>query len=150
MKRLAMLVAATAAVIALLVTIRALDGSDSHDQPAAISTPATVPTSGGLPTSTSAAPPPHYRSGTVVKDDHTDYGTVRLKVTTKKGRIVRIDVLELPHANQVDRQLSGPAAHTLTSEVLSAQTASVDMVSGATYTSEGYLNSLQAALDQLS
>jgi uncharacterized protein with FMN-binding domain len=149
MRRLAILVVATAAVIALLVTIRAVDGSSSHDRADALSSPPAVSPSGGPP-STTAARPPHYRSGTVIKDDQTDYGTVRLKVTTKKGRIAHIDLLELPHANGVDRQLSGPAAETLTREVLRVQTADVDVVSGATYTSEGYLNSLQAALDQLS
>jgi uncharacterized protein with FMN-binding domain len=151
MRRLVMLIVATAAVIALLVTIRAADRSDVRNRPAALSSPPTaLPTLGSPSSSTSAVPPPHYRSGTVVKEDHTDYGTVRLKVTTKNGRIVEIGVLQLPHANEVDRELSEPAARALTREVLRVQTADVDIVSGATYTSQGYLNSLQAALDQLS
>jgi uncharacterized protein with FMN-binding domain len=148
MRRLTILIVATAALIALLVTVHAVDGSNA-DHPAARET-VPAPPSVGLPSSTSSTPPPHYRSGTVIKADHTDYGTVRLKVTAKHGRIVRIDVLELPHANEVDRELSKPAAQTLTHEALRVQTADVDIVSGATYTSEGYLNSLQAALDQLS
>ena len=150
MRRLAVLVVATAAVVALLVTIRAVDGSDHSKRPAALASPPVETSSGALPSSTRPTPPPHYRSGTVVTADHTDYGTVRLKVTTSKGRIAGIDVLELPHANEVDRELSEPAARALTREVLRVQTADVDVVSGATYTSTGYLNSLQAALDQLS
>jgi uncharacterized protein with FMN-binding domain len=150
MKRLAILVAATAAVIALLVTIRALHGPEHNDRPAAISPGPTPRTAGSRAASTSTSPPPHYRSGTVTRGDHTDFGDVRLRVTTRSGRIVHIDVLEIPHANEVDRQLSQPAVHMLTDEVLRVQTAAVDIVSGATYTSEGYLASLQAALDQLS
>jgi uncharacterized protein with FMN-binding domain len=148
MKRLALLLAATGAVVALLVTIRALDGPDKHPKPAAISAPP-VPGSVAVSTSTSAAPPPHYRAGTVVTGAHTDYGDVRLRVVTATGRIVRIEVLEVPHGNEVDRQLSWPAVRTLTQEVLRVQTADVDVVSGATYTSTGYLSSLQAALDRL-
>lgn len=148
MRRLALLVAATAAAVALLVTVRALDGPGKHEQPAAISSPR-IPVPDGVPTSTSAAPPPHYRTGAVVTQTHTDYGDVRLRVVTATGRIVRIEVLEVPHANDVDRQLSGPAVRTLTREVLRVQTADVDVVSGATYTSDGYLTSLQAALDRL-
>jgi uncharacterized protein with FMN-binding domain len=148
MRRLTILIVATAALVALLVTVHAVDGS-SDDRPAARETVSPPPTV-ALPSSTSITPPPHYRSGTVIKADQTDYGTVRLQVTAKKGRIVRIDVLELPHANEVDRELSKPAAQTLTREALRVQAADVDIVSGATYTSEGYLNSLQAALDQLS
>ena len=81
---------------------------------------------------------------------HTDYGYVRVRVTTAHGRIVRVVALELPHMNPVDVQLSEPAARALALEVLRTQRADVDAVSGATYTSEGYLRSLQSALDRLS
>lgn len=149
MRRLAFLIAATAAAVALLVSVRAAHTTKPDARPAAISTPP-APLTGASPTSSSAPPPPpHYRTGTVLTRAHTDFGDVRLRVVTAKGRITRIDVLEVPHGNEVDRQLSWPAVRTLTREVLNVQTADVDMVSGATYTSTGYLTSLQAALDQL-
>jgi len=70
-------------------------------------------------------------------------------VTVAHGRIVDVTAVQLPHGNQMDVRLSKPAARTLEGEVISTQSAQVDMVSGATYTSQGYLRSLQSALDQL-
>jgi len=81
---------------------------------------------------------------------HTDYGGVQVRVTVSHGRIVNVTALQLPHGNQMDVQLSKPAARMLEREVISEQSAQVDMVSGATYTSQGYLRSLQSALDRLS
>jgi len=71
-------------------------------------------------------------------------------VTVIHGRIVNVAALRLPHGNQMDTELSKPAARVLERRVISAQSADVDVVSGATYTSEGYLRSLQSALDRLS
>jgi uncharacterized protein with FMN-binding domain len=80
----------------------------------------------------------------------TDYGAVQVRVTVTDGRIVNVAALRLPHGNQMDVQLSRPAARVLESRIISAQSADVDMVSGATYTREGYLRSVQSALDRLS
>lgn len=142
MKRLLLLLVATGAVVALLVTARASD-KPAPRPPAAISSPHTP---APPPSST---PPPVYRAGTAAGAAPTDYGDVRVRVTVAKGRIVQVVALELPHGNPTDVQLSKPAARTLQREVLSAQTADVDVVTGATYTSTGYLTSVQAALDQL-
>jgi uncharacterized protein with FMN-binding domain len=143
MRRLVLLLVATGAVVALLVTVRTTDKSPQRP-PAAISSPG-IPSA--PPTST---PPPVYRAGTATGAAHTDYGDVRVRVTVAKGRIVRVVAVELPHGNATDVQLSKPAARTLARQVLQAQTVDVDIVTGATYTSTGYLTSLQAALDQLS
>lgn len=152
MKRLALLVAGTAAVVAVIVTVRphhaaaprrpvAIDSTTLPLPSVAISTPATP----------SPSPPPHYRTGTITGPRvHTDYGYVRVKVRAAHGRIVRVVALELPHMTPVDVQLSRPAANELAREVVRTQRADVDTVSGATYTSEGYLSSLQSALDRLS
>jgi uncharacterized protein with FMN-binding domain len=144
MRYLALLLVATAAVIALLVTVRPHD-KPAHRPPAAIASTAAVSPSG----TTTTPAPPVYRSGTATAAAHTDFGDVRVRVTVARGRIVQVVAVELPHANPTDLQLSKPAARTLEREVLQAQSADVDVVSGATYTSTGYLNSLQAALDQL-
>jgi len=144
MRYLALLLVATAAVIALVVTVRPND-KPAHRPPAAISS--TAAASASRTTTTPA--PPVYRSGTATAGAHTDFGDVRVSVTVARGRIVHVVAVELPHANEMDVQLSKPAARTLEREVLQAQSADVDVVSGATYTSTGYLNSLQAALDQL-
>ena len=144
MRRLALLVVATAAVITLVVLLRAHD-KPAPTRPAAISSAAHT---AAAPASTSA--PPQYRSGTVTTRAHTDYGDVRVRVTVAHGRIVHATAVEVPHGNSVDVELSKPAVRTLEREVLRAQSAEVDMVSGATFTCTGYLKSVQAALDRLS
>jgi uncharacterized protein with FMN-binding domain len=150
MRRLALLLAATAAVVTLVVIARP-DAPRAERPPAAIGSPnGTSPTAvTTVPTATSSSPP-RYRSGTATAVAHTDFGDVRVRVTVAHGRIVRATAVEVPHGNEMDVELSKPAVRTLEREVLDAQTVDVDLVSGATYTSTGYLSSLQAALDQLS
>lgn len=79
----------------------------------------------------------------------TDYGVVQVRVTVDQRRIIEVKALELPHGNPLDVQLSAMAVPKLRSAVLAAQSAHVDMVSQATVTSDGYLRSLQSALDML-
>jgi uncharacterized protein with FMN-binding domain len=80
---------------------------------------------------------------------HTDYGPVQVRVTAVDQRLADIVAVQLPHASPLDRQLSKPAADTLRRQVLAAQSVDVDSVSGATYTSAGYLQSLESALRKL-
>jgi len=77
----------------------------------------------------------------------TPYGTVQVQVTISGGRIADVTTLQLPGGNGHSTQIAQYAAPHLRSEVLAAQSANVNTVSGATYTSQGYLRSLQAALD---
>jgi uncharacterized protein with FMN-binding domain len=79
----------------------------------------------------------------------TDYGPVQVRLATANGRIIDVTTVQLPHAAPMDRQLSEPAAATLRGRVLAAQSADVDSVSGATFTSSGYLRSLESALHKL-
>jgi uncharacterized protein with FMN-binding domain len=144
MKRLVLLILATAAVIALVVVIRP-HHRPVKQPPAAIDS--TIARSTPAPTTPSR---PVYRSGTATTVAHTDYGDVRVRVTVAHGRIIGATAVEIPHGNPMDVELSRPAVQQLEQEVLRTQSADVDVVSGATYTSTGYLNSLQAALDRLS
>lgn len=80
---------------------------------------------------------------------NTPYGPVQIRVTSSNGQITNVDVLQAPWGNPQDQQINGYALPILVQETLKAQTASIDMVSGATYTSNGYVMSLQSALDQL-
>jgi uncharacterized protein with FMN-binding domain len=75
------------------------------------------------------------------------HGIVQVRATVTAGRIIDVDALSLPHDNPHSWGGSSGAAAKLRTEVLSKQSAAVDIVSGATYTSCGYLSSLQAALD---
>lgn len=75
------------------------------------------------------------------------HGLVQVEVTAMGSRIVDVEAVQLPHDNNHSWEDSQHAAAVLRSEILSKQTTNLDVVSGATYTSEGYLESLNAALD---
>jgi len=77
----------------------------------------------------------------------TRFGTVQVQVTIQNGKITEVTPLQLTDAERKSAQISSRAAPVLRSEVLHAQSANVQTVSGATVTSEAYLSSLQAALD---
>jgi uncharacterized protein with FMN-binding domain len=78
----------------------------------------------------------------------TRYGPVQLRITLTGGKITQVSVLQAPSDNPRDAEITGFAVPQLTQEALAAQSARIDTVSGATYTSEGYLQSLQSALDK--
>jgi uncharacterized protein with FMN-binding domain len=63
------------------------------------------------------------------------------------GKISDVQAIELPSGGR-SGQISNYVAPILASEALKAQNASIDIVSGATYTSQAYARSLQSALDQ--
>ena len=75
------------------------------------------------------------------------FGPVQVQVTIAGGQITDVTPLALPTGGRSGR-ISSYAAPTLRSEVLNAQSAAIDIVSGATYTSAAYSQSLQSALDQ--
>lgn len=77
------------------------------------------------------------------------HGIVQVQVEVVSGRIIEVKALQLPHDNPHSWDDSTEAAAKLRTEVLAAQSADVNVVSGATYTSRGYARSLQAALDAL-
>ena len=144
MRRLLLLVSGTAAAIVVVVAIRT-HAQPPHHPPGKPSP--TVRVALPSPSATRHAYHSGVAAGAVAR---TDYGAVQVRVTVTGGRIVKVAALRLPHGNQMDVQLSKPAARVLERRVITAQSANVDMVSGATYTSEGYLSSLQSALDRLS
>lgn len=78
----------------------------------------------------------------------TEYGPVQVQVTLTGSKITDIATLQLPNDNQRDLDLASYAVPELRSQALAAQSAQIDTVSGATYTSEGYIQSLQSALDR--
>ena len=105
--------------------------------------PVTTP-SGTTATATTSA------SDTVFTGDtaSTRWGDVQVAITVTGGQITAVTVPEYPTGNQKDQQINARALPVLVQETISAQSADIDMVSGATVTSEGYLTSLQSALDR--
>ena len=77
----------------------------------------------------------------------TRYGPVQVEVVVADGRISDVVALQLPTGRR-SGQISQAAEPILHDEALQAQSASIDLVSGATYTSDAYAQSLQAAIDQ--
>lgn len=88
-------------------------------------------------------------SGTFTgKDILTRFGDVQVSVTLKHGRIVDVQWLKLPFDRERSLIISRQASPILRNEVLSAQSARINLLSGATYTSDGWANSVQSALSQ--
>ena len=78
----------------------------------------------------------------------TRWGPVQVAVTVTGGQITSVAVVQYPSGNPEDDRINSYALPILVDETVQAQSASIDMVSGATVTSDGYLQSLQSALDQ--
>jgi uncharacterized protein with FMN-binding domain len=77
----------------------------------------------------------------------TRYGPVQVEITVDGSQVTAVVALQLPDGDRRSAQISRRVEDTLSSQALRAQAGSIDGVSGATYTSEAYAESLQAALD---
>jgi uncharacterized protein with FMN-binding domain len=128
---------------------------------ASVAVPATTGTSGGSSSSSASSSSSSSASGSTNSTGNssatttvtgtaasTRYGPVQVRLTIANGKITAVDVLEYPENNGKDQQINARALPVLVQETLDAQSADIDMVSGATVTSEGYVESLQSALDQ--
>ena len=73
---------------------------------------------------------------------------MQVQITVEDGKVTKSIVLQVPWNDRKDQEINSRAVPTLNVETVQAQSADIDMVSGATYTSKGYIESLQAALDQ--
>ena len=76
------------------------------------------------------------------------FGPVQVQAVISGGKLTNVVVLQVPDRGGYEDQIVQTAVPELTSEALSKQSANIDVVSGATYTSQGYAESLQSALDQ--
>lgn len=76
------------------------------------------------------------------------FGDVQVKVIVQGGRVTDVQTPRMPFDRPRSAEISQEAAPLLHDEVLQAQSAQIDSLSGATYTSDAYTQSLQSALDQ--
>ncbi|MEV8516077.1 FMN-binding protein [Dactylosporangium sp. NPDC051484] len=108
--------------------------------------PPSAPSASGTATPATAAPTARSTTanGSVAQ---TRWGPVQVQVKITGGRIADVLVLQRPSGNSRDEQINSLALPRLRAEVLRAQSPRIDTVSGATFTSAGYIESLQAALD---
>ena len=78
----------------------------------------------------------------------TRFGDVQVEITVEDGVIMASKVVEVPWDDHKDQEINSRAVPILNEETVAAQSADIDMVSGATYTSQGYIGSLQSAIDR--
>jgi uncharacterized protein with FMN-binding domain len=150
MRRVILAVTGTIAGLVALLSFK------SHTQNVPVA--ATTSTGGGSSSSSSATTVPgEFRSvvgplttGETTITGHvanTAYGPVQIELVVKNSKIVKVAVLEQPVNTIHDIQIGEFAFPRLISETLAAQSAKIDAVSGASYTSAGYIASLQSAVD---
>ncbi|MFF2847782.1 FMN-binding protein [Streptomyces sp. NPDC058001] len=148
MRRVAVTVLSTVTGVVLLLSLKPHGGGSP-----AVAAPAPPAGTTGPGTST-ATPAPGAssgagRSGTFTGDAiDTRYGPVQVRATLAGGRLTAVKVLQVPDQGGREQQIVATAVPRLTSAALKANSAQIDAVSGASYTSDGYIRSLQSALDQ--
>lgn len=125
-------------------------------------TPGKTPNAGGaapaaskpptVPSTAKATTGPHAGTAvtTITGDpENTPYGNVQVAVSFRGKVITGVTVLQIPNAGNYDQAVAQGAPPILLQEILSSQSANVNTVSGGTYTSNGYLQSVQSAIDKL-
>ena len=117
--------------------------------PSASTTPTASASASASPSGAAPAATSGLTDGTFTGSaTNTRYGPVQVQITVTGGKIVDVQAVEYPTDNSRDRQINERAIPQLVSETLNAQSADIHLVSGATYTTQGYRDSLQSAIDQ--
>ncbi|WP_046506630.1 FMN-binding protein [Streptomyces odonnellii] len=166
-RRIMVGVAATATGVVLLLALKQPGGSsvagatargDAGVLPAAsapaasaqASAPASAPgRASGSDAAGTAAGSGGAGARTVVGDAvDTQYGPVQVRITVSGGRITAAEAVKAPDSDAQSQSVTANAVPRLNQSAVAAQNARIDTVSGASYTSEGYRNSLQSALDK--
>jgi uncharacterized protein with FMN-binding domain len=158
MKRVVLSIVVTVTGLVLLLQFKT--------QPAGVGRPAALaPVTPGSHASTKAAtarrshrqaghagtssPAPAVRHIALGQTISTRYGPVQVKVTETSSHISDVTAVQLPSQDSHSRSIAAYAVPRLRQEAIAANSARIDVVSGATYTSDGYAQSLQSALDSL-
>ena len=119
-------------------------------QPTPSPLPTSLPSPSAPATTPKASPPPPTPaapSGAFAGSDFPNrFGDVAVRVVISNGRITDVQALQLPSDRAQSAYISQVAGPMLRSEVLQAQSANIDVISGATYTSESYAQSVESAL----
>jgi uncharacterized protein with FMN-binding domain len=162
MRRAVLTLGGTVAGLAALLSYKTHSGATVSADGTPPATPATS-AAGALPSPTATATRPagakpsasageaasgatRIVTGTVA---NTQYGPMQVQVTLTGQKITKVSVLQQTDTGSESQQIDSMAIPKLTSETLAAQSARIDAVSGASYTSSGYIQSLQSALDKV-
>jgi uncharacterized protein with FMN-binding domain len=168
MRRITLWLFSTVAAVVLLFSYRTSTGGGAAPAVAAVApaNPATTPTTpttptAGTPDDSGATPSPSESASAAPQSSGsskaaktytgstagTRWGDVQVTITVANGKITDVQVPVYPNGNGRDQEINAFALPQLTQETLQAQSADIQTVSGATVTSDGYLQSLQSALD---
>lgn len=99
--------------------------------------------------STKSKPPSSYKSGMYIGSvNNAYYGNVQARVVIQKGKITTVGYVQYPTADPTSIYIARDILPILKKEIIKAQSAQVNTISGATYTSEAFLKSLTAALQK--
>jgi uncharacterized protein with FMN-binding domain len=155
MRRVILAVTGTIAGLAALLSFKshvptlpvaATSGTGSGSSSSSSSASVTIP--GEFPEGSLAGKLTEGEAAVTGKVANTVYGPVQIQLVVKNSKIVKVAVLQQPQNTIHDIQIGEFAFPRLISETITAQNAKIDAVSGASYTSAGYISSLQSALDQ--
>jgi uncharacterized protein with FMN-binding domain len=137
--------------IALLGIAGVAAKSHKSDQPASLQNSTAAPLANSQAGDNNSTPDTAltYKDGTYTGGSEPNpYGTVQVAVVVSGGKITDINFLQMPNGESESQQITNDSAPLLKQSALSKQSASIDFVSGATVTSQGFEQSLQAALNQ--
>jgi uncharacterized protein with FMN-binding domain len=153
MRRAVPALLATAGGLALLANFHTASGA-AHRLTVAPATSPTTTSAGSGPPRLGTGTPTTSGTGAGSKQidgpvEATQFGNVQVRVILNNGRITDSQALQMPFDHQRSLEISQQAAPLLHDEVLQAQNAQINLLSGATYTSDAYQQSLQAALSQI-
>ncbi|MEV7087769.1 FMN-binding protein [Streptomyces sp. NPDC093085] len=146
MRRAVLAAASTTSLVVLLLALKPHHtGAPAATAPApGTSAPSAAPSSGAPSGATGA-----HGDGTYTGDPvDTPYGAVQVSATVRAGRLTAVRVDQVPSRDGHSQRIADYAVPRLTQEALAAHSAHIDAVSGASYTSQGYIGSLQSALDK--
>jgi uncharacterized protein with FMN-binding domain len=148
MKRAPIVLSATVAGLAATLGFHAQ--SPAAPSPAVATTTTAQTAAGTSATSASGSSSTASATRTVTSAVASNqYGNVQLKVTVKGGKITAIEAVQLPQNDPKSAEINAVAEPQLQASALAAQSANIDSVSGATYTSDSYKTALQSALDKV-
>jgi uncharacterized protein with FMN-binding domain len=160
MKRIVLAIAGTVAGLAALLSFKSHTALTARGALPAASLPSSTPATPAPSTSgprsapsrsapSSSAPSTSTATRTIAGQAvQTPYGVVQVQVVVSGNKIKNVSFLQLTAYDPRSQEINSAAGPILLQQTLAAQSSQIDGVSGATYTSEGYLQSLQSALDQ--
>ena len=160
MRRVILAIVGTMAGLIVLLSFKTHSTSAAATPPAAISgtssqasapaaTPSASSSSGSPPSASSSSGSAAATAKTVTGTAaDTMYGPVQVQITVKNGKVTAAQAVQYPQGSPRDQEINSYAIPVLNQEAVSASSAQIDAVSGATYTSGGYVTSLQSALDK--